>query len=161
MAHSICGHYHIFSLRNCHRELPECLHHGDAGGAVHCAARVALPALQDANQTVRQRADPELDPSEGKMPGMRAADFTDVPECRTVDRLDFRDVLPGIWSDTRNIQVAVLQLLDHRADDYGSARAHSSRCGYLARLWGGVCGFRVPSPCVGRGAFSFLLVSAM
>jgi hypothetical protein len=80
MAHSICGHYHLFSLRNCHRELPECLHHADTGGAVHCAARVALPALQGANQTVRQRADPELDPSEGKMPGMRATDFTDVPE---------------------------------------------------------------------------------
>ena len=52
VANSRCGHRRHFSLRDCHRELPERLHHADSGRGVDYHAAIAVPALRDAHQGV-------------------------------------------------------------------------------------------------------------
>src|SRR6266849_807082 len=86
---------------------------------------------------VRQRAGVGVGVAWSKVPVVRAADFADVPAGGTGDGPVVRGVLPRIWADADDGEVAVFHVLGYRSDDYGFAGAASSGLGELAGLCGG------------------------
>ena len=72
-------HRILFSIWHRNWKLPECLHHADSGGDLDRFAGLAVPAVRDADKTARQRAGIFLAMAAGEMPGLRSANFRDVP----------------------------------------------------------------------------------
>ena len=78
MRESKCGPRLHFSIWDRDWKLPERLHHADSGGDIHRFAGVAMPAVQNTDQAVRQRAGVWVAVAAREVPGMRATDFADV-----------------------------------------------------------------------------------
>src|SRR5260370_39996483 len=95
-----------------------------------------MATLRDADQGVRKCAGAGLGVGGSEVPVVRAADFADVPVGGTGDGPVVRGVLPGIWADAHDGEMAVFHVSGHRSDDYGLAGAASSGLGELA----GFCG---------------------
>lgn len=74
-----CAHRLLFSAWGHCGELSECLHHADSGRLVDRFAGVAVPAMQNADQAVRQRACFRMVVAPGEMPIVRVANLSDVP----------------------------------------------------------------------------------
>ena len=76
------------------------MYYAHSGTAVYCFAGIAVSALFDANQAVRQRTGVCVDLAEGKMQELWAAYFSDVSAGRASDRAVVRELLPGVCDFT-------------------------------------------------------------
>lgn len=122
---------HVFAGEH-HWKLPECLHCADTGRLLDRFAGVALPALRKAHRVVRQCACIRVAVARRKMPRVPYAYFPDVPARGTQHGTLVRRVLPEIWAESSDGEMALLYRLAHRFDDYRLARAHASGRSELA-----------------------------
>src|SRR5260370_38921147 len=106
-----------------------------------------MSTLRDADQVVRQCAGAGRGVAGSEVPVVRAADFADVPAGGTGDGPVVRGVLPGIWADADDGEVAVFHVFRHRAGEYGFAGAASSGLGGMAGFsgWSVLCHLRIPA----------------
>src|SRR5260370_34844425 len=96
-----------------------------------------MSTLRDADQVVRQCAGVGLGVAGSEVPVVRAAGFADVPAGGTGDGSVIRGVLPGIWTDADDGEVAVFQGFCPRTDDYGFGGPIAGGLGELVGVFGG------------------------
>src|SRR5215472_18912787 len=133
MAHSDCDSFLRFSFRPGFREFSERLHFAHSRGTVRGFAGVALPVLPDANQTLRQYSGGGLADVTGKMPDLRPANFTNVPDCGVPDGAAVCAGVAGIRADVGDAEMDGVFVPDCGPGGYGFACAHPSGPGEFSR----------------------------
>src|SRR5580704_13240171 len=110
MADSSCASSYRYrrvriSIRNRTWQLSERLHRADSERQVYCAACLGMSKVWRRDSPVRQRTDPELSFSRGKMPRLQDQDIPDVSGCGIAHRIVISRVLFRVRTDSGSAQV--------------------------------------------------------
>src|SRR6202008_4885011 len=81
------------------RQFSECLHLANSGGQIHCAARVELSQVREADRALRQHSRLELADPRRQVPQLQSQDFDDVPGRGIAHGNSVPFPLSGFWTD--------------------------------------------------------------